>query len=59
MSYVDDVTNYICHSIYTADPHEDLILTEFRIYDGALSAAEVAASQALGPSVLSPAASRA
>jgi hypothetical protein len=52
MSYVDDVTNFICHSIYTADPHEDLNMIEFRIYNGALSAADVAAEQALGPSQL-------
>ncbi len=50
MSYVDDVTNFICHSIYTADPHEDLYLTEFRIYNGALSPADVAEDQVLGPS---------
>jgi hypothetical protein len=52
MSYVDDVTNFICHSIYTADPHEDINISEFRIYNGALSAADVAAEQALGPSQL-------
>jgi hypothetical protein len=52
MSYVDDVTNYIGHSLYTGDPHEDLNLIEFRIYNGALSAADVAASQVLGPSQL-------
>ena len=50
MSYVDDVINYIGHSLYTADPHEDLNLIEFRIYNGALSPADVAASQTLGPS---------
>lgn len=52
MSYIDDVTNFICHSIYTADPHEDLYISEFRIYNGALSAADVAAEQVLGPSTL-------
>jgi hypothetical protein len=52
MSYVDDVINYIGHSIYTGDPHEDLNLFEFRIYNGALSPADVTASQALGPSQL-------
>jgi hypothetical protein len=56
MAYVDgqDVLNYICHSLYTGDPHEDLTLTEFRVYNGALSAADVATSQALGPSELLP-----
>jgi hypothetical protein len=52
MSYVNDVTNFICHSLYTGDPHEDLNVTEFRIYNGALSSAEVAANQAFGPSVV-------
>jgi hypothetical protein len=52
MSYVESVTNFIGHSLYTGDPHEDLNLTEFRIYNGALSASEVAESQALGPSQL-------
>jgi len=52
MSYVDDVTNFIGHSLYVTDPHEDLNLIEFRIYNGALSAADVAAEQALGPSQL-------
>jgi hypothetical protein len=52
MSYVDDVINYIGHSLYTGDPHEDLTMFEFRIYKGALSPADVATSQALGPSTL-------
>jgi hypothetical protein len=54
MDYVDsqDVLNYIGHSLYTGDPHEDLNLIEFRIYNGALSAADVAASQVLGPTQL-------
>jgi hypothetical protein len=50
MSYVDDVTNFICHSIYTTDPHEDINISEFRIYNGALTSAEVMASQVLGSS---------
>lgn len=53
MSYVNDVTNFICHSLYTGDPHEDLNLTEFRIYNGALSSADVALNQSFGPSVVS------
>jgi hypothetical protein len=55
MSYVDDETNFINHSLYTGDPHEDLFLQEFRIYNGALSASDVALSQTLGPSALLPA----
>jgi hypothetical protein len=52
MSFVESETNYICHSLYTGDPHEDLNVLEFRIYNGALSAADVAKSQTLGPSQL-------
>jgi hypothetical protein len=52
MYWVDDVTNYICHSLYTGDPHEDLNVIEFRIYNGALSPSDVAQAQALGPSVV-------
>jgi hypothetical protein len=54
MYWVDqqDVLNYICHSLYTGDPHEDLNISEFRIYNGALSPAEVEASQVLGPSIV-------
>ncbi len=50
MAYVQSVLNYIGHSIYTADPHEDSDLIEFRIYNGALLPADVAASEATGPS---------
>jgi hypothetical protein len=52
MYWVQDVLNYIGHSLYTGDPHEDLNLSEFRIYNGALSPAEVEASQILGSSVV-------
>jgi hypothetical protein len=50
---VQSVSNFIGHSLYTADPYEDLYPLEFRIYNGALSPADVAASQLLGPSALS------
>jgi hypothetical protein len=52
MSYVQSVSNFIAKSVYTGDPHPDVNLYEFRIYNGALSAADVAQNQTLGPSVL-------
>ncbi len=52
LSSVSSVLNYIGRSLYTADPYPDLSLDEFRIYNGALQADEVAAAQALGPNQL-------
>jgi large repetitive protein len=52
LSSVNDVYGYIARSLYSGDPYPDLILDEFRIYNGALSAGEIAASQALGPEQL-------
>jgi hypothetical protein len=49
MSSVSPLLNYIGRSLYNADPWPDIILEEFRIYEGALSATEIAATQALGP----------
>ncbi|HEX3719840.1 MAG TPA: alpha-L-arabinofuranosidase C-terminal domain-containing protein [Verrucomicrobiae bacterium] len=49
MSSVSPLLNYIGRSLYDADPYPDIILDEFRIYSGALSSAEIAATQALGP----------
>lgn len=63
MSSVNAVVNYIARSLYSADSYFDVSLDEFRIYDGALSASEITASQALGPdqllSMASPAVSAA
>jgi hypothetical protein len=50
MSSVSPLLNYIGRSLYNADPWPDIILEEFRIYSGALSTTEIAATQALGPS---------
>ena len=49
MSSVNDALSYIGCSLYSTDPYPDMILDEFRIYDGALSANEIAATQVLGP----------
>ena len=45
---VNDVYSWIGRSLYSGDPYPDFTLDEFRIYDGALSAAEITASDALG-----------
>jgi hypothetical protein len=49
MSAVNDALNYIGRSLYNADPYPDLILDEFRIYNGALKSDQVAATQVMGP----------
>ncbi len=43
-SSVNDVYSYIGKSIYSADPYPDFTLDEFRIYNGALSPADIAAT---------------
>jgi alpha-L-arabinofuranosidase len=47
----DVATNetYIGRSVYTQDPYGSLILDEFRIWNGALTPLQIAASQVLGP----------
>jgi hypothetical protein len=52
MAFVQSVSNYLGRSLYTADSYIDVYFNEFRIYNGALTPAEVAASQILGPSAL-------
>jgi hypothetical protein len=44
-----DYENYIGHSLYNADPTLNGSIDEFRIYSGPLSAAQIAADNALGP----------
>jgi hypothetical protein len=44
-----DTTNFIGQSLYTADPGLLANIDEFRIYNGALSSAQMAADYALGP----------
>lgn len=50
MSAVNDLFSFVGRSLYSADPYPDLALDEFRIYSGALSSAEIAATHVLGPS---------
>ncbi len=52
MSLGITTNNYLGRSQYAADPYLNGVLDEFRIYSVALSAAEVAATDALGPDQL-------
>jgi hypothetical protein len=47
-----DPLSYIGHSLYSADPYFALTMDEFRIYQGPLTPAEIAANNALGPNQL-------
>ena len=47
-----DLNNYIGQSLYTGDPGLLANISEFRIYTNALTAAQIAATQALGPNQL-------
>lgn len=49
-SFGGTVNNYIGRSQYSADAFLNAVLDDFRIYSVALSAAEIAATYALGPS---------
>jgi len=51
-SSLNNVYSYIARSLYSNDPYPDLNLDEFRIYNGALNADEIAATQVLGPNQL-------
>jgi len=51
-SSINDAFNFIGRSLYSADPYPDFTLDEFRIYNGALTASEIAATQVLGPNQL-------
>ena len=51
-SSVNDVYSYIGRSLYSGDSYFNVSLDEFRIYNGALSQNDIAASQALGPNQL-------
>lgn len=52
LSAVGDEFAYVGRSLYPADAYLDWSLEELRIYNGALSPAEIAASDALGPDQL-------
>lgn len=47
-----DPINYIGHSLYNADPTLNASIQEFRIYNGPLTAAQIAADNVLGPNQL-------
>ena len=49
LSAENDVYSYIGRSLYTVDPYAPLNVAEFRIYDGAVSAQQVALDAASGP----------
>src|SRR5579862_590082 len=52
LSVVSPVEAFIGKSVYNGDPYASLTLDEFRIYNGALSPDELAATQILGPTQL-------
>ena len=52
MSAVADVLNYIGRSLYTGDGYGDVILLEFRIWNGALNSLQVAGSDLSGSTVV-------
>ncbi len=49
LALVNDVYSYLGRSLYTADPYAPINVDEFRIYNGALSAQQVALDAASGP----------
>ena len=51
-SSVNDLYSYIGKSLYNVDPYPDFTLDEFRLYNGALQADEIAATEILGPNQL-------
>ena len=57
LSAVGNEFAYVGRSLYANDAYLNWTLDEFRIYNGALSAAEIAATQVLGPGQLLSAAS--
>ena len=52
MSAVSNVFSYIGRSLYSGDTWFDFSVDEFRIYNGVMQAADIAASQLAGPNVL-------
>ena len=45
---INDLYSWLGRSLYSNDPYPDFALDEFRIYDGALQPADIAATQVLG-----------
>jgi hypothetical protein len=48
MASVSDKLSYIGHSLYTADPYLNAAISEFRIYNGALTNGQIAVDAAAG-----------
>ena len=49
---VSNFYSWIGRSLYSGDPYPDFTLDEFRIYNGALSASQIAATDAMGAGLL-------
>jgi len=54
LSAIKNLFSYIGRSFYKGDPYIDFNLDEFRIYNGAFTADDIAATQSLGPDQLIP-----
>jgi hypothetical protein len=52
LASVNNVLSYVGRSLYTSDPYAPINVDEFRIYNGALSAQQVALDAASGPSLI-------
>jgi len=52
MSSIVNNFSFLNRSLYSTDPYVNLTLNEFRIYNAALSAGEIAATEAIGPDQL-------
>lgn len=52
LNAISNVISYIGRSLYSGDAYFDVSFDEFRIYDGAMEPADVAAAQLVGPNVL-------
>jgi fibronectin type 3 domain-containing protein/regulation of enolase protein 1 (concanavalin A-like superfamily) len=49
LSAINNVVSYIGRSFYSGDPYIDFNLNEFRIYNGAFTSNDIAATESLGP----------
>jgi hypothetical protein len=52
LSAVQDTESYINRSLYSSDPYSDLNIDEFRIWNGALNALQIAGSDVAGPGTI-------
>lgn len=52
MTSVSNVLSYIGRSLYSSDPYAPLNVSEFRIWDGALTPQQIALDAASGPSLI-------